>query len=287
MGAPQLDARHLDLTPRRAERRARAADTPSGVIVVRMTYGIIYVATNRRNNKCYVGQTTQSRSRRWRGHLAAARTGSTMPLHAAIRKYGQDAFDIRTEATASCQDELDQFEIEAIVRLNALSPNGYNLRTGGSFGLHSDASKRRMSEAHRGIPMPEWRLPHYQALADRTRGIPRSRAVCEKISATKMGHKVTGVTREKLRRSATAQSAEPGAKEAFLIRINRPDIVQKRTMTRIANSTAEDRSAQSAKAAAVVWGDPERRRRQIAAQNEGKRRARERKAIERASHVDF
>lgn len=58
-----------------------------------MEVGIIYVATNRLNGKCYVGQTWQPFRRRKNGHRQDAEKGSPRAFQRAIRKYGFAAFD--------------------------------------------------------------------------------------------------------------------------------------------------------------------------------------------------
>ena len=55
--------------------------------------GIIYKATNKKNGKVYVGQTTNTLERRKRGHKDRAKnTNYNSHFHNAIRKYGFDVF---------------------------------------------------------------------------------------------------------------------------------------------------------------------------------------------------
>ena len=54
---------------------------------------VVYLVTNVRNGKQYVGVTKKGLEKRKREHLwAAPRFQHKMPFHAAIRKYGSDAF---------------------------------------------------------------------------------------------------------------------------------------------------------------------------------------------------
>lgn len=53
---------------------------------------IVYRATNVVNGHSYVGFTTQGMRRREYSHRRAAKVGGGFALHAAIRKYGQEAF---------------------------------------------------------------------------------------------------------------------------------------------------------------------------------------------------
>jgi hypothetical protein len=55
--------------------------------------GIIYIAKNKVNGKCYVGQTTKGLNRRRRDHIWDAKNGAKFIFHYAIKKYGEDAFE--------------------------------------------------------------------------------------------------------------------------------------------------------------------------------------------------
>lgn len=54
---------------------------------------IIYKITNKINGKVYIGQTTDSLSRRKSGHIQAATSGSKSKLYSAMRKYGVENFE--------------------------------------------------------------------------------------------------------------------------------------------------------------------------------------------------
>lgn len=80
------------------------------------------------NGKSYVGITTGSVERRFRGHKKAASDGKKTLLYKAWRKYG-DPFVV---VIAEIDDSLlcDQ-EIKAIKEFSTLMPNGYNMTVGG------------------------------------------------------------------------------------------------------------------------------------------------------------
>jgi group I intron endonuclease len=111
--------------------------------------GCIYLITNSVNGKCYVGQTLQADSqRRWRRHKVLAAMDSPTALHAAIRKYGSDAF--RFETIEQCNvAEINDRESAWIERLNTLSPNGYNLTRGGDGfkGRHNAETRAKIGVA--------------------------------------------------------------------------------------------------------------------------------------------
>ncbi len=92
---------------------------------------LVYKWTNKHNGKVYVGQTTQTLRQRTKGHKNSAASGSNLPIHNAIRKYGMEAFIIEEIATSETLDGLNALEIHYIKLLNSIVPNGYNLNGGG------------------------------------------------------------------------------------------------------------------------------------------------------------
>lgn len=81
------------------------------------------------NGKVYIGQTVRKMSVRMAQHRAAARRGSTLPVHCAWRKYGEPSVSILGEY--DCPDALHKAEIDAIKLYDCLVPKGYNLSFGG------------------------------------------------------------------------------------------------------------------------------------------------------------
>ena len=74
--------------------------------------GIIYGARNTVTEKWYIGQTTVGIEKRRRQHLIDARNNyDRYAFHAAIRKYGEDAFDWTVlEYDIKTHDELNERE---------------------------------------------------------------------------------------------------------------------------------------------------------------------------------
>jgi hypothetical protein len=124
--------------------------------------GIIYILRNRKNDKCYIGQTTQTFKKRFRSHQHSnSLTGK------AIQKYGSDNFD-KLLLESVPEKELDYWETHYIQECNSIFPNGYNFESGGHKNkhlhkehkrkiseanrkrTHSEESKRKMSKAHEG-----------------------------------------------------------------------------------------------------------------------------------------
>lgn len=113
---------------------------------------IVYVATNRENGHRYVGATKNSLEfRRKRHFYDARRDGFCRVFYAAIRKYGEEAFDWSIlKECASLEDAM----AEEIRHIELLQPE-YNITSGG-----------------RGL-----------------RGIPRTREWIEKAAASNRGKK--------------------------------------------------------------------------------------------------
>lgn len=95
---------------------------------------LAYQVTNRINGKSYIGITSSSLVHRWAQHCWVARQGNGAVLHAAIRKYGSEAFDIAQIARFETKEELASAEVFLIKSLKTKIPYGYNLRDGGETG---------------------------------------------------------------------------------------------------------------------------------------------------------
>jgi group I intron endonuclease len=93
--------------------------------------GQIYIIRNEVNNKAYIGKTTRTITLRFNEHLNAAKNGSQCPIHAAIRKYGQENFSIACLAQGT-GNRLNELEKRFIVEHHtSVRDHGYNLTDGG------------------------------------------------------------------------------------------------------------------------------------------------------------
>lgn len=125
--------------------------------------GTIYLITNKQNGKVYVGQTRFGSAKRWEWNRRAARGGSQVALHRAIRKYGEGAFTISTLETCGVEC-LDERETAWIEQLGSKSPLGYNQTAGGAGSpLPSDETRNKMSKSAK----------HRPPVAERTRALLR------------------------------------------------------------------------------------------------------------------
>lgn len=97
----------------------------------------IYKYTNKINGHIYIGQAVDIKAR-IRGHRFSANhpedKDASMPIHRALRKYGEKNFDIKILEECSCQ-ELDDRERYWVKYYNSYL-NGYNANPGGGSCEH-------------------------------------------------------------------------------------------------------------------------------------------------------
>lgn len=85
---------------------------------------------------------------RWKDHIRETKRNGKKEctyLNNAIRKYGDENFEISLIYTTKCIKELDNLEIKYIKEYNSLSPNGFNLTKGGKGCRANEESRRKMS----------------------------------------------------------------------------------------------------------------------------------------------
>jgi group I intron endonuclease len=144
--------------------------------------GMIYIITNKIDNNKYIGQTTTSLNERFKHHVKNAKHKIVRCrlIENAISEYGDENFSI--EALITCDVSLlDFYENKFINEYNTLSPNGYNLRTGGlknnrfctesltligkssKYRNMSDENKKRLHDALKIIGIEH--LPMYIVLS--------------------------------------------------------------------------------------------------------------------------
>lgn len=79
---------------------------------------VIYCHTCIPTGKKYVGQTRLTMEHRWAQHLTSARARSTTHFHAAIRKYGPEAFSHEVLDEVEGQEAANAAEVEWIAKLD-------------------------------------------------------------------------------------------------------------------------------------------------------------------------
>lgn len=189
--------------------------------------GKIYLARNKENGKCYVGQTTQTLAMRINSHTTKA--SRCYAFHSALVKYGRDAFEWTVIDTSDNMDDLNILEVLYIEHYNSLSPNGYNLRTGGESSIPSDESKEKMRKSHLGKKLSPATIDKMrQSMIGKNRR-PMTNETKDKLRQAKVGKKqtpehiekvrkakgeTTDDTKEKMRQSAIAAWAKRKAERA-------------------------------------------------------------------------
>lgn len=110
----------------------------------------VYMHTNRINGKAYVGITCNGVRYRLYSHESAARHGSKLPFHQAIKKYGIDSFDTCVLATCCGLVEATRLEQEFILQHKTFGRNGYNATEGGegTKGVAISADRREAISRH-------------------------------------------------------------------------------------------------------------------------------------------
>ena len=160
---------------------------------------IIYCATNKVNNKKYIGQTIQRFSERKRLHLFESRKEFPQyPLHRSIKKYGWDNFDWSIICECDDKQMLDNMETHYIYQyytfINWKNSKGYNVTLGsdGCYGLiHTEESKKKMSEMKSGKNHPNYGKHCSDETKERisksNEGQKRSKETRKNISLSKQG----------------------------------------------------------------------------------------------------
>ena len=107
----------------------------------------IYLITNVKNSKQYVGQSRDIVKR-----LSSYRHSKrTTAIHLAIEKYGIDNFTFYTLQTEVSVKDLNAAEIFWIKTLNTQAPFGYNLTSGGnSKTIISEETRFKISKSKIG-----------------------------------------------------------------------------------------------------------------------------------------
>jgi len=107
----------------------------------------IYKITNNIDGMCYVG-CSKDIYKRWKGHLK--KSSRNYRISNALQKYGKDnfTFEILLECPTMC---FDYWEQHYIAKFNCISPNGYNLTSGGEYRKeYSEETRKKISLAHKG-----------------------------------------------------------------------------------------------------------------------------------------
>ena len=106
---------------------------------------MIYIITNKLNNKRYIGKTAKTIEERWYQHCKNAEYGVDTYLYRAIRKYGSENFSVEFLC-----DGLDE---EEVIQIEQLQPE-YNMTKGGTGGDTSSSPGYKAAIAERDMSGP-------------------------------------------------------------------------------------------------------------------------------------
>lgn len=161
------------------------------------------------NNKIYVGITNISTERRWR------KDGSGYKgqfVYRAILKYGWQNVKHEILFKNLTKEQAEQKEIELIKFYKSNQTEfGYNLANGGnSLGMHSEESKRKMSESRKGLlageKNPMWRrqvsIETRQKISNALKGRKQTKEFIERCNEKRRGKKRTLEQRQRMSNSA-------------------------------------------------------------------------------------
>lgn len=111
--------------------------------------GLIYKIINLVNGKCYIGQTTNFKKRKYFHLYRAKKNADNMYIHNALRKYGIENFKWVVLCKCDNKTILDIMEtFKIMVEHSHWSEGGYNLNWGGS-GNNGTHMSEKTKEIHR------------------------------------------------------------------------------------------------------------------------------------------
>ena len=113
----------------------------------------VYVIENKIDGKKYIGKTMSGFKTRKYRHIRYLRLNQHCNIHLqnAWNYYGEDNFTFKMIYKSDDVDEVNNKEIYFISLYNTTNPdNGYNFRSGGEGGLHSEYTKDKIKISCRG-----------------------------------------------------------------------------------------------------------------------------------------
>ena len=114
----------------------------------------VYKITNTKNNKVYIGATTQGSLKRFKQHIWKSLGSSKYALHQAIRDDGESSFIVDTIEFVNSVEELKDREKYWIIQYRSNNPEyGYNGDCGGDIMFHTEETKAKISAVHKGKDM--------------------------------------------------------------------------------------------------------------------------------------
>ena len=163
----------------------------------------VYLITNLINGKRYVGQTSKSLEKRFRGHCIKS---GCLLINRAIQKYGKSNFVIEPIIEVDTKDLTDEFEKEYIVRYCSKAPNGYNMTDGGEGILNpTEECRAKMRQGALNQKIED------KARGGRTQGLIQGKKNVESglwAKVVSAGGKASGRSKSLLKMAANARNGE-------------------------------------------------------------------------------
>ena len=165
----------------------------------------VYLIINNLNNRKYIGVHKEQPGEDLRTYM-----GSGTAIIAAIEKYGVENFTKIILARFDNRDSMVAMEADLVSQDMVESPEYYNLKTGGDYGLHSEETREKMSVANIGKTLnKETREKISASLKDK----PRSEETRSKIAAAHKGKHLSEDTRVKISDAMKGKKRGPKSKE--------------------------------------------------------------------------
>jgi len=141
----------------------------------------IYRISRRDSDKSYIGQSRDI-FKRWKEHSNLSRKKLSC-ISSALKLHGLGSFV--WEVIEECSlEELNDREVYWISYFDSMSPNGYNLTSGGGQGkIISEESRAKMSEAAKASMTEERRAKISEAIKGKTHSEETKKKISESINA--------------------------------------------------------------------------------------------------------
>lgn len=187
---------------------------------------IIYLATNKLNDKVYVGQTIKSLQNRINRHLyRTIKTNSKLSFHCALRKYGIENFEFHILENCNSIEMLNEREKFYIKEYNSFKKKyGYNSTTGGNNFFLSEDAKRKIAIKAIGRKQSKETI---EKRVSKLRGKKHSDETLRKMSLSKLGKKFSTEHRKNIGISKSGSKHPLYGKHAFTYKKLDLDVLKK------------------------------------------------------------
>lgn len=199
---------------------------------------VVYTVTHIESRRVYIGFTSQDIGVRWSAHRTKCTKGECPYFHAALQKYGSNAFEWRVHSEYESKELGLRGEAELIKQLRSQSVELFNLSAGGEAPSPTMETRKKLSLALKGKTVSERTRARLSASASGNvngagnRGRVLSMETRERIAIAKRGHAASEASRKKV--SETLKRRYVNDPEA---RRQRSEAVRKAWKTRRRNAT--------------------------------------------------